>query len=130
MSPINPLKLLQLKSAWERFKSNHPRFPLFLSAVSKRGIKEGTVIEFKVTTPEGEELVSNIKIKQSDIALFHEITNMFRWIFRSYDQAQIPSSEILKKPKKGRNRMPFCLIPFIHFLIFCTFCDMYFHFSS
>ena len=55
MSPINPLKLLQLKSAWERFKSNHPRFPLFLSAVSKRGIKEGTVI----------------KIKQSDIALFH-----------------------------------------------------------
>ena len=78
MSPINPLKLLQLKSAWERFKSNHPRFPLFLSAVSKRRIKEGTVIEFKVTTPEGEELVSNIKIKQSDIALFHEITNMFR----------------------------------------------------
>ena len=78
MSPINPLKLLQLKSAWERFKSNHTRFPLFLSAVSKRGIKEGTVIEFKVTTPEGEELVSNIKIKQSDIALFHEITNMFR----------------------------------------------------
>lgn len=78
MSPINPLKLLQLKSAWERFKSNHPRFPLFLSAVSKRGIKKGTVIEFKVTTPEGEELVSNIKIKQSDIALFHEITNMFR----------------------------------------------------
>ena len=78
MNPMNPLKLLQLKSAWERFKSNHPRFPLFLSAVSKRGIKEGTVLEFKITTPEGEELVSNLKIKQDDLALFQEVTNLFR----------------------------------------------------
>ncbi|WP_432626696.1 hypothetical protein [Brotaphodocola sp.] len=78
MNPMNPLKLLQLKSAWDRFKSNHPRFPLFLSAASKRGIKEGTVLEFKITTPEGEELVSNIKIKQDDLALFQEVTNLFR----------------------------------------------------
>lgn len=78
MNPINPLKLLQLKSAWERFKSNHPRFPLFLSAVSKRGIKSGTIIEFKITTPEGEDLVTNMKITQEDLSLFQEITELFR----------------------------------------------------
>lgn len=78
MNPINPLKLLQLKSAWERFKSNHPRFPLFLSAVSKRGIKAGTIIELKITTPEGEDLVTNMKITQEDLSLFQEITELFR----------------------------------------------------
>ena len=49
---MNPMKLLQLKSAWDRVKANHPKFPKYLSAVRQKAIREGTVIEFKVTTPE------------------------------------------------------------------------------
>lgn len=37
---MNPLKLMQLKSAWDRFKGNHPRFPRFLTALCQKGLKE------------------------------------------------------------------------------------------
>lgn len=76
MNPINPMKLLQLKSAWERFKSNHPKFPKFISAIYHRGLKEGTVIEIRVISPEGEELASNLKIQAEDIDLFRELKDI------------------------------------------------------
>lgn len=75
---MNPMKLLQLKSAWERFTGNHPKFPKYLSAVCQRGVKEGTLIEFKVTTPEGEELSANVRLKADDMELFKELTGLFQ----------------------------------------------------
>ena len=51
---LNPLKLMQLKSAWQSFARRHPKFPLFWKAVYKQGLVDGTVLEFKVTTPEGK----------------------------------------------------------------------------
>ncbi len=75
---MNPMKLLQLKSAWDRVKANHPKFPKYLSAVRQKAIREGTVIEFKVTTSEGEELSANLRLKEDDIALFQEITELFQ----------------------------------------------------
>ena len=59
-------------------KANHPKFPKYLSAVRQKAIREGTVIEFKVTTPEGEELSANLRLKEDDIALFQEITELFQ----------------------------------------------------
>lgn len=70
---MNPMKLLQLKSAWDRFIRNHPKFPVFLSAVYQKGITEGTKIEIRVTTPDGEQTSAAIKLKPDDIALFHEL---------------------------------------------------------
>lgn len=75
---MNPMKLLQLKSAWERFKSNHPKFPHFLTAAYQQSIREGTVIEFNVTTPEGEKLSSNIRLKADDIELFRELQELMK----------------------------------------------------
>ena len=45
-------------------------FPAFPSC------KEGTVIEFKVTTPDGREVRSNIKLQPSDLDFFQEIMNL------------------------------------------------------
>lgn len=73
---INPLKMMQMKSAWDKFQQNHPKFLGFLSAVQARGIHEGTVLEFKLITPEGEELVTNMKVQASDIELFHQLQEM------------------------------------------------------
>lgn len=73
---MNPMKLLQLKNSWEQFKQNHPKFSSFWKAVYKNSLNEGTVIEFKVTTPEGKELASNIKLQQSDLKFFEEIMSM------------------------------------------------------
>lgn len=75
---MNPLKLLQLKSAWDRFQSNHPKFPKFLTALYQKGMKEGTVIEFRITTPDGEEMAANVKLKEDDIALFGELKDLLK----------------------------------------------------
>ena len=51
----------------QRFRLNHPKFPLFLNAVSQEALVEGSVIEITVTTPEGKNYCSNIKLKQPDL---------------------------------------------------------------
>lgn len=75
---MSPIKLLQLKSSWERFKKNHPKFPRFLTGIYQRSLQEGTLIEFKVTNPDGEQITANIKIKADDMTLFNELRELFQ----------------------------------------------------
>lgn len=75
---MNPLNFMKLGSQWEHFKENHPKFPKYLSAVAQKGVKEGSVFEFKVKTPEGEELAANVRLKAEDVELFREIMEMFQ----------------------------------------------------
>lgn len=70
---MNPMKLLQLQESWNRFKNNHPKFPLFVDAVTKEGIKEGTVIEITITTPEGRNYNSNLKVTADDLELIEKL---------------------------------------------------------
>ncbi|MCQ2536522.1 MAG: hypothetical protein MJ110_06105 [Lachnospiraceae bacterium] len=69
-------KVMQLMNAWNTFQQNHPKFPMFLKAVSSRGIKEDTIIEMAVTMPDGEKLETNLKITASDLALFEQFRNL------------------------------------------------------
>ena len=46
---MNPAMLFKIKSAWDKFVNNHPKFPMFLRAASATGIKEGYIIEVKIT---------------------------------------------------------------------------------
>jgi len=73
---INPAKLLKLKSAWDAFAQNHPKFPKFMKAIHQNGMQEGTIIEINVTTPDGKILSSNIKLKESDVTLFSELSEL------------------------------------------------------
>lgn len=73
---INPAMLMKLTHAKDVFVANHPKFPAFLSAVRKDALKEGTIIEFQVKTPEGQELHSNLKIKESDLELLQSIMDI------------------------------------------------------
>ena len=57
--------LQKIKSGMAQFQANHPKFPLFLKAVS-----------MKITTPEGKEYCTNVKLKQDDIALFDSFKAM------------------------------------------------------
>ena len=75
---INPIKLMKMKNAWSRFAANHPKFPLFLNAIVKRGIQEGTIFEFKVTSPDGQELVTNMRLSADDIELLKELSEAMR----------------------------------------------------
>ena len=70
---MNPMKLLQMQESFNRFNNNHPKFPLFVNAVMKEGIKEGTVIEITVTTPEGKNYNSNLKVTADDLELIESL---------------------------------------------------------
>lgn len=61
-----------------RFAAHHPKFPLFLNAIVRKGIQEGTIFEFKVTSPDGQELVTNMRLSSEDIELWKEISEAMR----------------------------------------------------
>ena len=73
---INPAKLLKLKGAWDIFAQNHPKFPKFMKAIHQNDMQEGTIIEINVTSPDGKILSSNIKLKDSDVTLFGELSEL------------------------------------------------------
>lgn len=73
---VNPMKLLQLKSLWDRFSANHPKFTMFLQAVGQSGIREGSVIEITVTTPEGDRISSNLKVTADDMELVQSLKEL------------------------------------------------------
>lgn len=76
MNIQNPASILQLMNLWSRFQNNHPKFPKFLSAVARDGIKEGSIIEIKVTTADGESFDSNLKVNADDMEMIEQIKNL------------------------------------------------------
>lgn len=75
---MNPAKLFKIKSSWETFAKNHPRFPQFISALQNNGIEEGTIIEINVTTAEGKNLSTNLKITESDKEMFQDLSELMK----------------------------------------------------
>lgn len=61
--------LMQLKEEMMAFQTRHPKFPLFLKAVHGKALTEGTIIDIKVTAPDGQELTSNLKLTAEDLEL-------------------------------------------------------------
>ena len=66
--------MMKIMNAWNTFKQNHPKFPAFCNAVSKRGIREGSILEVTYISPEGEKLTTNIKVLPIEIELLREIS--------------------------------------------------------
>ena len=52
--------MMKIMNAWNIFKRNHPKFPAFCNAVSKRALKEGSIMAITVTTPDGEKIRLNL----------------------------------------------------------------------
>ncbi|NLP34979.1 MAG: hypothetical protein GX359_07250 [Clostridiales bacterium] len=73
---FNPSKLFKIKNAWDTFSSNHPKFTMFLNAMHKNGLEEGTIIEINVTSASGKTLSSNLKLTRSDMDLFRELSEL------------------------------------------------------
>lgn len=77
MNLQNPAALLQMMNLWRRFENNHPKFPKFLKAVAQKGIKEGSIIEIRVTTADGENFDSNLKVSAEDMELVAQMKDLF-----------------------------------------------------
>lgn len=72
----NPAAIFKIKGLWDQFVQNHPKFPMFLTALKNSGVQEGTVIEVQVTQPDGQQMKTNIKVSQSDIELFEQLKGL------------------------------------------------------
>ncbi len=68
--------IMKMKGAWDTFTGNHPKLMPFMQAVGREAIGDGTIIEVKVTSPDGREYNTNMKITQSDLDLFMQFRGM------------------------------------------------------
>lgn len=68
--------MMKMMGAWNAFQQNHPKFPAFCKAVAQKGIKEDTIFEIIVTTPEGEKIETSLKVKPSDLELLNGLGGM------------------------------------------------------
>lgn len=73
---FNANMIFQMKSMWDRFERNHPKFPKFIKAVGTECIEPGTVIEISVTKANGENITSNIKLNEEDMELIRLMKDM------------------------------------------------------
>ena len=73
---INPMSMMKMMQAKNKFTENHPKFVQFLGAAFSGGIQEDTIIEISVQKPGENKLTSNIKVKQSDLELLAELKNL------------------------------------------------------
>ena len=64
---INQIAMIQkLKTSMDTFRNNHP----------KDALMEGTIIEITVTTPQGKNYCTNVKLKPEDMELMESFKNM------------------------------------------------------
>ena len=73
---MNPMMIMQLKQRLSTFNQEHPRVMPFFSALQRSSLTEGTIIDMKVTDPNGEEMQCNIKLTANDIETFQMMMNM------------------------------------------------------
>ena len=73
---INPMSMMKMMQAKNKFTENHPKIVSFLSAAFSGGIEEDTIIEISVQKPGQNKMTSNIKVKQSDLELLAELKNL------------------------------------------------------
>ena len=74
---FNQIAMLQkLKGGVDRCRANHPKFPMFINAVSQNALAEGTIIEINVTSPDGKNYCTNVKLNADDMDLFNSLKSM------------------------------------------------------
>ena len=73
---MNPQALMQMMSAMNTFRSNHPKFASFIGMFVRDGLPEGSVIEISVTRPGEEKVTTNMKVQQSDLDLMNALKSM------------------------------------------------------
>ncbi len=64
---INPMHMMKYKERLDKFNQQHPKFGQFIMAAASQGAEVGSVVEIKITRPDGREMVSNIRLTEDDI---------------------------------------------------------------
>ena len=76
---MKPDKKIKVKDSWDRFSAAHPKFPLFLRAVSDGNVmQEGTIAEITITTADGRKYETNLKLTANDLQLFDDVRQIVK----------------------------------------------------
>ena len=68
--------LMRAKGSVEAFLRAHPRLPAYCEAVAKEGVRPGSVIDIRFTSPEGKEIETNFLVKESDLVFLKLMKSM------------------------------------------------------
>lgn len=71
---MNPMKLVQLKPAMNKFQNRHPKFIQFFNSLAASGLREGSVLEISITDPDGKTMCTNMKVTADDMRLMNDIS--------------------------------------------------------
>lgn len=72
---MHPKQLFQLKSMFENFRNNHPKVPLFFKQ-AYQDLDVNSIVEIQLTTSNGKNLCTNMRIKPDDIELLRTLIDM------------------------------------------------------
>lgn len=75
---FNPMKIMQMQSTWKAFVERHPKLPMFIRAVGSQALAEGTILEIKVTKPDGTNMVTNLKLSDEDLDAIRKVQETFK----------------------------------------------------
>lgn len=74
---MNPMGFMKIKGLVDRFKDNHPKVPMFFTAASK-SVDVGSIIEINITTAEGKNLCTNMKVTADDMELVRQLSETMK----------------------------------------------------
>ena len=69
----NMKQMIEMMQAWSVFKANHPKFPKFMRAVEQTGIREGTILEIRMSNPDGQVIETSVLVRDTDLPLFEQM---------------------------------------------------------
>ncbi len=73
---VNPMDVFRIKGIWDRFCAAHPKLVPFFRTVHAQAIGEGTIIDVKVTDPNGKTYHYNLKLTQEDLNDLSEVRSL------------------------------------------------------
>ncbi len=73
---INPMEIMKIKQRLDTFNSDHPKVGPFFRSIGKNAMMPGTIVELKVTTPDGKDFISNIKVNENDVETLRSILDL------------------------------------------------------
>ncbi len=62
---MNPMAMMQLGGRLEKFGQQHPRVVAFFKE-NHQELREGAVVEIRITSPEGRGVVTNMRLTADD----------------------------------------------------------------
>ena len=101
---INPLDFFKIKNGLGRVSADHPKLFPFMRAVSAAGAKEGTIVEMKVTTPEGKELETNLRLTANDIEVFRMLRELGGAMSKEASQDSTQQQEAVQQDSEGTDQ--------------------------